>query len=116
AKGVDTVLPSTNSWFVFDQHPGELHVVMLLTAEGTARPSDSLAGTDREPSTTEDHEGTDLASIKKLSGVQKGSKALQIETDDSPQQASEVHVVDSRLDPKMPPGQIVVEVRLLHRA
>ena len=112
AKGVDTVLPSAKSWFVFDEHPGELHLMMLLSAIATGQ-SDSIAGAEHQDSPTAT---ADIASLKDLESVQKGSKALKIETDDSAQQASEVRIVDSRLDSKLPPGQIVVELKLLHRA
>lgn len=112
AKGSDVVIPSTHSWFVFNEHPGQIHLNMELTADGSQGPKRT------SPAPAEDTRTllADAGKINDLHEAQKGSKALKIETDDSPADASRVVVVDSRRDSKIPRGQIAVEVTLVHRS
>lgn len=95
--GNDVTLPSAHGWFQFDEHPGQIHLTLMLTA---AKASHS----GQLPS-------ADLA--HKLAGATKGSKALRIE-EDSTEDKAEYKVLDSRLDPKIPAGVIATEVTLSH--
>ena len=108
-KGSDTVLPSAKSWFRFDQHPGQIHMTVRLSAQGLLPTQQPTANA---PSTL--LAKNDAEAAHDLSDVQKGSKALQIEADDTPQDASDYVVVDSRLDSKIPPGVVAVEITLKH--
>lgn len=113
-KATDTVLPGPNAWFQFDEHPGDIQLLILLRAQAVpdAEGRSTVAGnTSRAVSVN-----TQAYAIKDLEQKQEGSKGLQIETDASPQQPSEFRVVDSRADPSLPAGEIVVQVKLTHRA
>ena len=106
-KGIDVVVPSPNAWFKFDNHPGRILLTLKLSAEDKPLPA------------TDDTKATllaDASSAHDVEQAQKGSKALVLETDDSPSDASKVVVVDSRRDSKIPPGQIAVEISLIHRS
>ncbi len=96
-RGADVTLPSTHGWFRFDDHPGQIHLTLMLTAQ-------SKQAGDQIPT-------ADLA--HKIAGATKGSKALHIE-EDSADDNAEYKVVDSRLDPKIPAGVIATEVTLTH--
>ncbi len=102
-KGIDTILPSPGGWFKFDDRPGEIRVLMMLTAEPTG-------------STTQvaSNEAMTSENMRALEQVQRGSKALLIESSDSAKEGYEVRVVNSTQDRKLPPGQIVVELKLQH--
>lgn len=102
-KGVDTVLPGAGGWFKFDERPGEIRLLMMLTAEPVAAPVRLASAVDQTAES--------MLSTEKL---QRGSKALLVETGDSPQEGYEVRVVNSAQDRKVPPGQIVVELKLQH--
>ena len=102
-KGVDTVLPTASGWFKFDERPGEIHLLMMLTAAAeSSRPA---------PVSFDDRAEMMLAFNK----IQHGSKGLMVEADDSPKNGYEVRLVDSTRDKTLTPGQIVVEVKLQHR-
>ena len=103
SKGSDTVLPSSKAWFKFDDHPGQIVLTLKLSAASSQR-SDAAALM------------ADAGSVHKLQETQSGSKALVIETDDSPADASRIAVVDSRRDTKIQPGQIALEITLIHRS
>jgi hypothetical protein len=53
--------------------------------------------------------------IRAVLGKLSGSKALKIETDESPTEAARFTVVDRREDRDMPAGTVAVEVRLTHQ-
>src|SRR5262249_30576018 len=103
-KGIDTILPAPGGWFKFDEHPGEIRLLMMLTAEAVSSPTQVASAQDRAVE--------DMRSIERL---QHGSKALVIETNDAPKDAYEVRVVNATQDRSIPPGQIVVELKLAHR-
>lgn len=103
-KGVDTIVPSPGSWFKFDERPGEIRVLMMLTAESAGGPMQVATNQDVTPD-----------SMRAFEQMQRGSKALLIETGDSPKDGYEVRLVNSTQDKKLPPGQIVVDLRLQHR-
>jgi hypothetical protein len=102
-KGIDTILPAPGGWFKFDERPGEIRVLMMLTAE-PAGPVTQVAS----------KQGMSSESMRALEQAQRGSKALLIETSDSPKDGYEVRVVNSIEDRRLPPGQIVVEMKLQH--
>lgn len=103
-KGVDTVLPAAGGWFKFDERPGEIRLLMMLTAEEGASSMQVASGRNEV-----------VESMLAAERLQRGSKALLIETSDSPKEGFEVRVVNSTEDRKIPPGQIVVELKLEHR-
>lgn len=103
-RGVDTILPSPGGWFVFDEHPGEIRLLMMLTAEAIP--------TATQVATAQNRAVEEMRSIEKQ---QRGSKALFIETNDAPTAAYEVRVVNATQDRSILPGQIVVELKLAHR-
>lgn len=103
-KGVDTVLPAAGGWFKFDERPGEIRLLMMLTAEAGATSIHLASGRNEV-----------VESMLAAERLQRGSKALLIETSDSPKEGFEVRVVNSTEDRKIPPGQIVVELKLEHR-
>ena len=103
-KGIDTILPAPGGWFKFDERPGEIRVLMMLTAD-PAGPRTQVAS----------KQGVSSESVRTLEQAQRGSKALLIENSDSPKDGYEVRVVNSIQDRKLPPGQIVVEMKLQHR-
>ena len=105
AKGTDVVLPSSKAWFRFDDHPGRIVLSLKLSADQTTLPADESKTTLL----------ADAGAIRDLRETQTGSKALVIDTDDSPTDASKIVVVDTRRDSKMAPGQIAVEISLVHR-
>ena len=102
-KGADTILPAPGAWFKFDEQPGEIRLLMMLTAEPTANASQVASS----QVITSD-------GMRALEQAQRGSKALLIETSDSPKDGFEVQLVNSTQDSKLPPGQIVVEIKLQH--
>lgn len=105
SRRVDTVLPSTHSWFVFDEHPGQIRLTLLLIAQ-SADPKD-----ESDTPTTLQAQASMAHSLAKAID---GSKALRIEIDDSPVDTAEYKVLDSSLDPKLPGGVIATEVTLTH--
>ncbi len=103
-KASDVVLPSPKAWFKFDDHPGQILLTLKLSADSKASPV-----TDNPTLMA------DAGSAHEIEAAQKGSKALVIETDDSPSDPSKVVVVDTRRDSKLPSGQIAVEIKLIHQ-
>jgi Domain of unknown function (DUF4384) len=99
--GADVVLPSERGWFRFDDHPGQILLTVMLTADG------------REGA------GSHAASVASaevahaVASAAKGSKALRIE-DDPVDEKAHFQAVDSRLDPKIPAGVIAEEIVLSH--
>ena len=118
-SGVETILPTPGSWFKFDEQTGEIRLLMMLTAGAPKTPASvaSYPPIKKDVSTTTlpgsvDERSEAMMAFEKL---QRGSKALLIETDDSPRDAAEVRVVNSAKDHELPPGRIVVELKLQHR-
>jgi len=104
-KGVDIILPSADGWFRFDERPGEIRLLMMLSAQPLGSPAQVASNQDLSPEF--------MRGIEKM---QQGSKALLIETSNSIKEACEVQVVNSNNDRRLTPGQIVVELKLQHRA
>ncbi len=104
-RGVDTMLPGPHAWFKFDEHPGQIRLTLLLTAQGANRPKTP------DGSTTLLAEADEAHSLAKATD---GSKALRIEVDDAPDDKTEYKVVDRRLDSKIPAGVIATEVTVSH--
>lgn len=102
---VDTVLPSPHSWFIFDEHPGQIRLTLLLIAQ---------AAHPKKESTSSNTLLAQASLAHSLASATDGSKALRIEIDDSPNDTAEYKVVDSSLDPKLPAGVIATEVTLSH--
>ncbi len=104
-KGSDVVLPSPKAWFKFDDHPGQILLRLKLSA-------------DSKPSPVDDNPTlmADAGSAHDIQEAQMGSKALVIETDDSPSDPSKVVVVDTRRDSKIAPGQIAIDIKLIHQS
>jgi hypothetical protein len=96
-RGADIPLPSAHGWFQFDDHPGQIHLTMMVTAR------DGRHG-DQLPSAESAH---------RAAGATRGSKALRIEEDATDDHA-QYKVVDSRADAKIPAGEIATEVTLSH--
>jgi hypothetical protein len=115
-KGEDTILPAPGGWFKFDERPGEIRLLMMLTAEPvSAAPTASKRMAENRLSSTVPSVDDRLKSMLQFEALQRGSKGLIVETGESPTDAFEVRVVNSEKDRKLPPGQIVVELRLQHR-
>jgi len=95
--GATVTLPSTHGSFVFDDHPGQIHLTLMFTARlGQADSQTPTAGLAHQ-----------------LAGATKGSKALHIE-DDSADDNAEYKVLDSLADSKIPAGVVATEVTLSH--
>lgn len=108
-KGIDVALPSPHAWFVFDNHPGRINLSLKLTADGSEENVPALA--QDSPALL-----AAAAHVHKLNAAESGSKALKIETDDSPDGASRWVVMDSRRDPNVVPGHLTAEVWLEHHS
>ena len=77
---------------------------MMLTSE--------VRSTATQVALSQDRAADDMRAIERL---QRGSKALLIETSDAPKDGYEVRVVNSAQDRNIPPGQIVIGLKLAHR-
>ena len=77
---------------------------MMMTAEPTTSPTQVASKQDGG-----------AESMRAIEQLQRGSKALLIEMNDSPKEAYEVRVVNSAQDRSVTPGQIVIELKLEHR-
>lgn len=118
-KGIETILPTPGGWFKFDEQTGEIRLLMMLTA-GTGKAPAAVASyppirNEASPAGLPGNADERSEAMMAFEKLQRGSKALLIETDDSPRDASEVRLVNSEKDRQLPPGRIVVELRLQHR-
>lgn len=119
----ERVLPSERSWFKFDNRPGQLRLMMMVTA-------DRLSPSPSSPDSATEHDGNSgkplvpddgvseiasAATIRRTIEMQKGSKALVVEDDEpvSSEPANYV-VVDARKDNSLA-GAVAVEILLDHR-
>lgn len=109
-KGVDSVLPSADGWFKFDERPGEVQLLVMLVAATDVEGPSLAASAERRGAPMP---SADL--LQSTARAQRGSKALVVETTTSPAEAGEWHVVDVQRDRTVTPGQIVVEIKLQHR-
>ena len=103
-----TALPSATSWFKFDEHPGDEHLLVMLTPDGNqAAPG---AFPEVPPKQWDSHR-TEQVSL--LAQAQKGSKALVIEVDEA-KEAPATYVVQPA-GQKVSQGVITTEIVLQHR-
>lgn len=104
-RNADVTLPSAHGWFVFDDHPGEIRLTLMVKAHLARADANDISGeANASMSAEEAHE---------IAGAANGSKALRIEDDSTTDQA-EYKVIDNRLDPNIPAGTIATEVMLSH--
>lgn len=104
--GQVTALPSATSWFRFDDTPGEEHLFVVLTPDGhgpSALPT--------VPQKTWDSRKT--GQIGQLAQVQRGSKALVIEVEET--QAAAATYVVKPAGTTVEEGIITTEIVLHHR-
>jgi hypothetical protein len=111
-KGTETILPGRNGWFEFDQNPGDIRLLLMLRSDTAPASDNSTIGANRFPQAP----AQQAEVIRRSTAQQRGSKALKIEMDDSPSQAAEYRVIDSRVDRSVKPGEIAIEIDLAHRA
>ncbi len=116
-KGIDTVLPAPGAWFKFDERSGDIQLLMMLSAESGVPIVASSAPPSHQTGTASASAEVDekIGAMRAFEQLQRGSKALRIETDSSPRDAFEVRLVDSEKDRRVPPGKVVVELKLQQR-
>jgi hypothetical protein len=111
SKYVEEVLPSKNGWFRFDNNPGVIRLIVKIQANPSASTPDTtpLKPTDQETLLFVENDLN--AQAKKFSG----SKALVVEEDSTKDENATYTVVDSRREKDVPPGIVMLELRLVHR-
>jgi hypothetical protein len=112
-KSIDTLLPSADGWFKFDERPGEIQLLVMLVATPDA-PATVVASQSAATNPL-GVASPSAETLQTLERVQRGSKGLLIETTKSPADAGEWRILDSQRDKNITPGQIVVEIKLQHR-
>ena len=101
-------LPSSGSWFKFDNNPGEEHLLVMLTPEGhAAQPGATPVETMRP------WDGKRTQDVSLLAQAQRGSKALVVEVDESTN-APATYIVQPA-GKVVSQGVITAEIVLVHR-
>lgn len=114
-KFMDQTFPSANGWFRFDNKPGDIRLLVTIHADSRSQDLPLLAqATPSGVLSPEENKQID-AFMRKESARNKGSKALFVEEDNSPDAPSTYVVVDSRKSPNVTKGVVAVEVRLSHK-
>lgn len=101
-------LPSWGAWFKFDNNPGEEHLLVMLTPEGSNVQPGAMPA---EPMRPWDEKRTQDVTL--LAKAQLGSKALVIEVDDS-KESPATYVVQPA-GKVVSQGIITAEIVLVHR-
>jgi hypothetical protein len=108
--GVDTVIPSKEAWFTFDNNPGEERLMVFLTTESSYETIRAQVAT---PTINNDNAGR-LAS--RITQQQRGSKALVLEVDDKSESPATYAVAPIPQAPANPDSDIVaLEIVLNHQ-
>jgi hypothetical protein len=133
------VFPSATDFFRFDSRPGHIRLLLMVQAAGqpaaapevkvAARPAPSPAPAPepvsspaplpepvQQASNTRPAGGDPAADMLAEIEMLRGSKALVVESDNSPTEAATYTVVDVRKDADVKPGVVAVEVKLSHIA
>jgi hypothetical protein len=103
-----TALPSASTWFKFDEHAGEERLLVMLTPEGNQPAPGAFP---EVPPKQWDSRRTEQ--VAQLAQVQKGSKALVIEVDET-KAAAATYVVQPA-GQTVAQGVITTEIVLQHR-
>jgi hypothetical protein len=108
--GVDTVIPSKEAWFTFDNNPGEERIMVFLTTESSYGAISAQVAT---PTINNDNAGR-LAS--RITQQQHGSKALVLEVDDKSESPATYAVAPVPQASANPDSEIVaLEIVLNHQ-
>jgi hypothetical protein len=102
-----TVLPSQSSWFRFDENPGEEKLFVILQPDATIGAEPPSIADERRFRPEPDH-------IASAVEHQRGSKALRIEVDPSPESGA-TYVVKPMTGELRQNDVVTAEITLIHR-
>lgn len=107
----EQILPSTSGWFRFDEQPGAIKLLIMITPTQLTNPV-LAAGNPQSPLAVPAQDEARLkAGLQKQLELQQGSKALVVERDSSPQTTAE-YVVTKNQDKDRGTTPLALEVTL----
>jgi hypothetical protein len=107
----ETVLPSRNGWFRFDEKPGKIRLLLMMQGGRAPEPLLAQAAPPPPPLNSADIEAQIHAQMSKLNG----SKALVIEEDSASAEPASYVVVDRRRDQTVAEA-VATEITLRHES
>ncbi|MBL8291078.1 MAG: DUF4384 domain-containing protein [Bryobacterales bacterium] len=114
----ETVIPGPKAWMRFDKRPGQIRLLMLLDADQPKELMARAAPIPQQPAPAAPAASHAHANeLERLAESLRGSKALVVETDESPGAAADYVVLKPAAAASPAGGQkLAVEVRLQHVA
>lgn len=115
----ETVIPGPKAWMRFDKRPGQIRLLMLLDSDAPRELMARAAPIPQQPAASTPPASHPHANeLERLAESLRGSKALVVETDESPGAAADYVVLKPASATASPAAaqKLAVEVRLQHVA